>query len=103
MSLIGKIVFEDEWISIEVVEEKPKTFVFEVYSKCSDCRLGVTHWFPSWRAYTFEAETAYKTELSDRCQIAIGSFTMWLNAQHKMKYKHLVDVNSLSNDNKKEE
>jgi len=85
--LIGKVVYEDEWVEIYVSAENKKTYVFGVHSKSSDCKLGIIQWYPSWRNYAFEPVTEYKIELSDRCQLAIGGFTMWVNAQHKMDYK----------------
>ncbi len=89
--MIGKTVYEDEWILIFVSNEKPKTYVFDVNSKCDNCHLGSVYWFNSWRNYVFEPTS--NIILSDRCMFAIASFTMWINAQHKMKYKNLKGVN----------
>ncbi len=37
-------------------EEKPKTAVFDVYTKSGDYVLGEIKWFPRWRQYCFFPE-----------------------------------------------
>jgi len=82
------MIYEDKWIKIELLERKPKTEVYEVRSKYSDCPIGLVHWYPSWRHYTFEPLTDYKIELSDRCLFALGSFVMQLNSEHTFKLQY---------------
>lgn len=89
--LTGKVIQEDEWIKIYVSEQKPKTFVFNIHSKSSNRELGKIRWYPPWRKYIFEPTIGYSITLSDRCQFAIAGFTMWINAQHIMKYKNLLE------------
>jgi len=78
-----KQVYEDEWLIIKEKEKKPKTMVYSVISKCSDSELGIIHWYPQWRYYTFEPTIEFKTEHSDRCLLALGNFVLKLNNKHK--------------------
>lgn len=80
-----RLVFENEWLKIIEEKPKPKTKVFSVWSKCDDSYLGEVHWYPKWRHYTFSPTIEYKTEYSDRCQIAIGNFINKVNQEHKGK------------------
>lgn len=74
---------EDEWLSFEITEKKPKTNVFSVLSKCSGIELGRVKWHPSWRHYCFFPTIEEETVYSDRCLISIGEFLTDLNILHK--------------------
>lgn len=80
-----KVEKEDEWLSFELKERKPKTNVYEVVSKCSQCILGWIKWYPSWRHYCFFPTTYIETVHSDRCSLSIGEFVEKLNEEHKKK------------------
>jgi len=41
------------YIEFELIEEKPKTKVFNVKNKNSSVILGIIKWFSSWRQYCF--------------------------------------------------
>ena len=45
--------YENEWLEFWLIKEKPKTKVFSVRSKCSNCELGIIEWYPPWRHYCF--------------------------------------------------
>lgn len=75
--------FEDEWIIIDWREDKPKTKVYYVLSKCSDCTLGLIQWYPQWRHYCFLPDTYIKLVFSDRCLLNISKFITELNKEHK--------------------
>lgn len=79
-----KVVFEDEWLEISVVESKPKTKVFSVLSKSSACELGTIKWHPSWRHYCFFPTMEFDTVYSDRCLFALAEFVYQKNREHKM-------------------
>lgn len=81
----GKIWKEDEWLYFELIDKKPKTNVFQVMSKCSNIRLGVIKWHPSWRHYCFFPTIDIETVYSDRCLISIGDFLTELNKEHREK------------------
>lgn len=49
----SNIIFEDEFLFIELTGKKPKTDIYTIFSKCSDCELGEIRWHPSWRHYCF--------------------------------------------------
>jgi hypothetical protein len=72
---------------IEFIEEegKPKTKVFSVWSKCSDCELGVIKWHPAWRHYCFFPIIEFGTIWSDRCLKILYEFIIKLNQEHKKK------------------
>ena len=75
-----KIVQEDEWLIFKEGKPKPKTRVIEVWSKCSNCKLGEIKWYPQWRHYCFFiGDKVY----SDRCLIDMGEFILHLNEEHK--------------------
>ena len=84
---MNEIVKEDEWLKVILVGSKPKTNIYEVISKCSDCLLGIIKWYPSWRHYCFFPTIEIETVYSDRCLISIGEFITDLNKQHKEKKK----------------
>ena len=73
-------VYEDEWLKIFLIEKKPKTNVYSVWSKCSDCKLGEIRWYPHWRHYCLILPDLV---FSDRCMLNIGEFTKKLNEEHK--------------------
>jgi hypothetical protein len=74
---------EDEWIKFIEKESKPKTKVYAVMSKCSDCELGEIKWYPSWRHYCFFPTLELETVHSDRCLLSISQFITKLNVEHK--------------------
>jgi hypothetical protein len=61
----GVEISMSEWLEFREGKPKPKTRFFEVISKCSDCVLGIIHWYPQWRHYTFQPTIEYKTEYSN--------------------------------------
>jgi hypothetical protein len=63
---------EDEWLKFTEKESKPKTKVYGVMSKCSDCELGEIKWYPSWRHYCFFPTLEFQTVHSDRCLLSIS-------------------------------
>jgi hypothetical protein len=75
-------VYEDEWIKIFLIEKKPKTNVFSVWSKCSGCKLGEIRWYPKWRHYCFIVGDFI---FSDRCMLNIGNNVLMANKKHKEK------------------
>ena len=80
-----EVVKEDEWLSFELSERKPKTNVYDIISKHSGCILGEVKWYPSWRNYCFFANTLIETVHSDRCLLSIGEFILNINKQHRNK------------------
>ena len=74
--------YEDKFIKIYHISSKPKTEVYEVWSKCSNILLGNILWYPKWRHYVFDdAKNIY----SDRCLFALGEFVKKCNENHKRK------------------
>ena len=49
------------YLKFKLIEEKPKTDVYEVCSKMTGLRLGMIKWFGRWRQYSFfpENETVF--------------------------------------------
>lgn len=80
MKFISQIVFEDKWLQIIHAENKPKTKVFNVISKCSNSHLGKILWYPHWRHYVYDDGTSV---YSDRCLQAITDFVTKQNLEHK--------------------
>jgi hypothetical protein len=68
-------------LDFRLVEEKPKTKVYEVWNTMTDCLLGVIKWDSAWRHYCWFQENDIK--MSDRCMIKIGGFVKDLNEAHK--------------------
>lgn len=87
MTPIEKPIYEDKFIIIRYVYSKPKTKVYEVISKYSECKVGLIHWYPQWRHYTYEPIIEYKIELSDRCLLALAEFVYRMNKEHKENKK----------------
>ncbi len=73
-------IYEDEFVRIFLIEKKPKTNVYSVWSKGSNCKLGEIRWYPPWRHYCFMIG---KLVFSDRCLINIGGNALKLNKEHK--------------------
>ena len=76
---------ESKWLEFREKESKPKTKVFSVWSKCSDCGLGEIKWHPAWRHYCFFPKIEFSTVHSDRCLLEISQFITKLNEEHKQK------------------
>ncbi len=74
-----------EWLEFIEIEQKPKTKVYSVHSKCSDCSLGIIKWNPNWRHYCFFSTIEFETVHSDRCLLEISEFIKKLNKEHKEK------------------
>jgi len=72
-----------KWLEFREEESKPKTKVFSVWSKCSDCELGKIKWHGAWRHYCFFPTTEFETMHSDRCLLEISQFITELNQKHK--------------------
>ena len=72
-----------EWLDFIEKESKPKTKVFAIWSKCSDCELGEIKWHPAWRHYCFFPTIEISTVHSDRCLRDIADFISELNEKHK--------------------
>lgn len=71
------------WLDFIEKESKPKTKVFSVWSKCSDCELGEIRWNGAWRHYGFFPTAEIETVHSDRCLLEISHFITKLNEEHK--------------------
>jgi hypothetical protein len=79
-----KKIQEDEWLEFWLIEEKTKTKVYAVRSKCSDCKLGEIKWYPAWRHYCyFTMDGVKETVYSDRCLLSISQFITKLNEKKK--------------------
>ena len=78
----NKEVYEDEFIRIFLTGSKPKTNVYSVWSKCSDCKLGEIKWYPQWRHYCFFIGGLV---FSDRCLLNLGNNVLEANKQHKCR------------------
>ncbi|MFA5790738.1 MAG: hypothetical protein WC976_06730 [Caldisericia bacterium] len=76
---------EDKWLNFILKEEKPKTKVYSVISKCDGSKLGEIKWYPQWRHYCFFPAIKVETVHSDRCLLSIFEFISKLNMEHKKK------------------
>lgn len=80
---IEREVMEDKWLRFELVEKKPKTNVYFVYSKSDDSCLGAVRWYPAWRHYCFFPNDEFEIVFSDRCLETLSLFVKLLNEHHK--------------------
>ncbi len=78
---------KDKWLEFKELKGKPKTRVIEVYSKCSECVLGIIKWYPAWRHYCFFPKTQCieMDVYSDRCLLSLSELITKLNKEHKKK------------------
>lgn len=76
---------EDKWLNFILKEEKPKTKVYSVISKCDSSELGEIKWYPQWRHYCFFPTLKVQTVHSYRCLLSISEFVIKLNTEHKKK------------------
>ena len=81
----SKKIEEDEWLEFWLIGEKPKTNIYSVRSRGSDCELGEIRWYPQWRNYCFFPIEEISTVFSDRCLLSISKFIKELNLKHKKK------------------
>ena len=86
----------EKWLIYRMVEQKPKTQVWHILSRCDEFRLGLIKWYPAWRHYCFIIDLPLILELakqgnelvySDRCSLSITNFVARLNAEHKQMKK----------------
>ena len=79
-------VYTDEFISIYLVSNKPKTKVYSVWTKDLMCKLGGISWYPAWRHYCFFPNAAEEDLVfSDMCLLNIGNQVLALNKLHTKK------------------
>jgi hypothetical protein len=72
-----------KWIVFSEAPPKPKTRVFEVYTKDLQGHLGIISWYAPWRRYAFDpsANTVYESQ----CLRDIAAFCDWLMAERKLE------------------
>lgn len=73
---------EYKYITMIKVEDKPKTSVFNVFTKYDDI-LGQVKWFPRWRQYCFFPED--DCVFSKDCMKDINNFIEQLSSMRKQK------------------
>ena len=71
---------KSKWISFRIIEQKKRTVVVAVVSKCDDEKLGEIRWYPKWRHYCFFP--MFDTVYSDRCLSEISKNVSLLNLNH---------------------
>jgi len=78
---------EYKYLSFVELEPKPKTKVFEVRSKSSNCLLGFVQWYAQWRKYCFltASGTVYGTVFDADCLRDIQDFINRLMLERKKK------------------
>ena len=69
-----------KYVKFELVEQKPRTSVWEVRSH-DGYLLGEVKWYPQWRQYCFFSET--DLIFSASCLEDIAEFVNETNAEHK--------------------
>ena len=75
---------EGKWINfIEVVVDKRKTKVWEIYNKDNGSYLGRVSWYPGWRKYCFGA--AMTTVFEEDCLRDIAKFLEDATAARKVE------------------
>ena len=60
------------YLEFKVLEQKPKTKVYEVISQLHGFRLGIIQWYGAWRQYCFFPEES--TIYSKGCLEEINNF-----------------------------
>lgn len=61
-----------KYLEFKLIEEKPKTKVYELLSKLHGFRLGIIKWYPNWRQYSFFPSQL--TVFNNQCLNEIVSF-----------------------------
>lgn len=75
-------VKETKYLQFKVIEEKPKTTVYEVVSKSQRLRLGIIKWFSSWRQYCFFPWSG--SVWNNECLLDITNFLNYLKITKKL-------------------
>ena len=78
-------------LSFEIIEEKPKTKVFEIISNFDGNSLGTIYWYPKWRQYVFQPiilEENENTIWSNDCLRELLSFLDKLKEERKDVIKY---------------
>ena len=75
----------DSHLTFNVIEEKPKTKVFEVVSKTDGAVLGHIAWHGPWRQYVFEPNISYLTIWSEGCLKELIGFLERLKIERKIE------------------
>ena len=75
-----------KYIHFGVIEEKPKTTVYGVFSKSSGDKLGEVRWYAPWRQYSFKTmnDPRYETWFNPDCLDYITYFIRELMKQRKL-------------------
>jgi hypothetical protein len=74
---------EESYIDFELVEQKPKTNVFDVKNKHHGTKLGTVKWHSEWRQYAFFPEP--EMVFSQGCMEDITKFVNGLMEERKKK------------------
>lgn len=72
-----------KYIDFKLLEEKPRTQVWGIYSKSQNIRLGIIKWWGPWRQYTFLPDD--RTLYSSGCLSDIIAFIRKLMDERKNK------------------
>lgn len=70
-----------KYLKFNLIEQKPKTFVFEVRNKIDNVLLGRISWLPPWRRYVFVPVGDMAFDVG--CLNDIGVFITQLMKNHK--------------------
>jgi len=85
MAKINELVKETKYLKFVLIENKPKTQVFRIYSKKDewDDKLAEIEWYPEWRQYCFMPIMG--TVWNDGCLKDVIEFLEFLRQEHKSK------------------
>ena len=86
-SLGGKMKTDYQYITFKLVEEKPKTKVWQCCNKKSGGELGIVKWYPAWRQYCYfpTVQAVY----SDGCLQDIADF---IEGQMRLRKQRIDDM-----------
>jgi len=71
------------YIRFEVMEKKPKTNVYGIFSLSDESLLGQIYWYSPWRQYVFDSYS--KTIWNDGCLEEVTNFLKELKEERKRK------------------
>lgn len=80
MKLSNQITTHYQYIEFELVEQKPKTLVYDILNNKSGDKIGIVKWFANWRQYVFVP--------SDSCIFSCGCLKDVIDFTEKVQENH---------------
>jgi len=78
----NELIWENEFLKVFFIEQKPKTKRYSVWNKSCDTKLGEIEWYPAWRKYCFIIGDLV---FDNKCLSSLSDVLILENDKHRKK------------------